>query len=45
MRIYFFTAPFAYSDFPSGSKSRLYKFSLSLYHKKTPDIRIITSNM
>ncbi len=45
MRIYFFTAPLAYSDFPGGSKSRLYKFSLSLCHKKTPDIRIITSNM
>ena len=34
MRIYFFTAPLAYSDFPGGSKSRLYKFSLSLCHKK-----------
>ena len=45
MRIYFFTAPLAYSDFPGGSKNRLYKFSLSLCHKKTPNIRIITSNM
>ena len=45
MRIYFFTAPLAYSDFPGGSKSRLYKFSLSLCHKKPLDIRIITSNM
>ena len=45
MRIYFFIAPLAYSDFPGGSKSRLYKFSLSLCHKKPPDIRIITSNM
>ncbi|MBS5036524.1 MAG: hypothetical protein KHZ23_07835, partial [Dialister sp.] len=34
MRIYFFTAPLAYSDFPGGSKSRLYKISLSLCHKK-----------
>ena len=45
MRIYFFTAPLAYRDFPGGSKSRLYKFSLSLCYKKPPDIRIITSNM
>ena len=45
MRIHFFTAPLAYSEFPGGSKSRLYKFSLSLCHKKTPNIRIITSNM
>ena len=35
MRIYFFTAPLAYRDFPGESKSRLYKFSLSLCHKKT----------
>ena len=39
MRIYFFTAPLAYSDFPGGSKNRLYKFSLSPCHKKPPDIR------
>ena len=45
MRIYFFTAPLAYRDFPGESKIRLYKFSLRLCHKKPPDIRIITSNM
>ena len=38
-------APLAYSDFPGGSKSRLYKFSLSLCHKKPPDIKIISPNM
>ena len=35
MRIYFFTAPLAYRDFPGGSKSRLYKFALSLCPPKT----------